>query len=102
MSEVAPAERKTPEERGPIRLLLFFAGARTSPAPFRKTADELQAILGSAHTVQLVDISAEPEKAIEYHIIATPMMIKQSPGPERRVFGDLSNLAQVLNALELR
>jgi circadian clock protein KaiB len=102
MVEPAPFGETAAGEPEAVHLILFFSSTRSDAASFRKWADELIEILGSSYTIQLVDISIEPEKAIEHRIVATPMGIKQSPGPERRVFGNLTDLDQVIEALDLR
>lgn len=102
MSDAHSLDPFAPAPAEPVDLMLFFSSKRSSAGPVRDAAQRLTSILGDACTIHLVDITAEPEKAVEYRIVASPMIIRRSPGPERRVFGDLSDLDQVLKALDLR
>ena len=47
----------------------------------------------SAHelTVEIVDISQNPQTAVDKHITATPILVKTAPLPEQRLVGDLSD-----------
>ncbi|MCF6147369.1 MAG: circadian clock protein KaiB [Candidatus Kuenenia sp.] len=50
---------------------------------------------------EIIDIVENPEAAVENRILATPTLVKISPGKERRVVGDLSVRNQVLFGLDL-
>jgi circadian clock protein KaiB len=49
--------------------------------------------------LEVIDIYLHPEAAIAAQIIAAPTLVKLSPGPLRRVIGDLSDSNKVLAAL---
>ena len=74
---------------------LFIAGdselARRSVANFdlhvRPVAGECE--------LEVVDIIAEPGRAIANRILATPTLIRRSPEPSMRVVGDLSDAKAV-------
>jgi circadian clock protein KaiB len=51
--------------------------------------------------VRIVDVTESPREAEELHILATPMLVREAPLPLRRVIGDLSDMEQVFDALEL-
>jgi circadian clock protein KaiB len=53
-------------------------------------------------TLEVVDLSKEPELAKQEDIIAAPTLIKNLPLPLRRLIGDLSNKERVLIGLDLR
>ena len=57
--------------------------------------------LGGRCTTEVVDIHADPKAAVEGRIVATPCLIKATPGPQRAVIGDLSNREAVLLGLGL-
>lgn len=49
--------------------------------------------------VEIVDVNAEPHRAAEDRILATPTLYKLAPGPPRKVVGDLSDHAAALAKL---
>jgi len=49
----------------------------------------------------IIDVLANPQQAEEQKILATPTLIKSLPLPHRRVIGDLSNVKDLLNVLNL-
>lgn len=51
--------------------------------------------------IRIVDVTENPDEAAEFHILATPMLVRQSPTPLRRVIGDLSDMEKVFEALGL-
>ncbi len=51
--------------------------------------------------VEVIDLMKNPEIAADEQIVAVPTLIKQSPLPERRMIGDLSNMKRVLVGLNL-
>lgn len=53
------------------------------------------------YQLEVIDIHQQPELAKSEQIIAAPTLIKYAPEPMRRLVGDLSDTATVLNALGL-
>jgi circadian clock protein KaiB len=53
------------------------------------------------YRIETVDISAEPKRGSEDQIIAVPTVVRNLPKPERRVVGDLSDSAAVVEGLGL-
>lgn len=58
--------------------------------------------LGDQYELTIIDILEQPQLAEEDKVLATPMLVKQSPPPRRHVIGDLSNTEQLLLGLNLR
>jgi circadian clock protein KaiB len=85
-----------------LRLKLFIAGdsprMRDAAANLARACGELLA--GDVH-VETVDVIEHPEVADEYRILTTPTVVREAPGPRRRVTGDLRDIAQVLAALAI-
>lgn len=52
-------------------------------------------------TLEVVDVSQEPQKAEDEHIIATPTLLRVMPEPKRRVVGDLNDMDLIVTALDL-
>jgi circadian clock protein KaiB len=81
-------------------LKLYVAG-RTSTSESavrvirRLCAEELK------HEFELIiiDVLEDPQAAEDERILATPTLIKESPPPARRIIGDLSDRAKVLENL---
>jgi circadian clock protein KaiB len=51
--------------------------------------------------VEIIDLSLHPEVARSERILATPSLVKVSPEPRRRIVGDLSDTAAVLQLLDV-
>ncbi len=87
---------------GPFRFVLFVAGdsprSAQATANLRRLAAER---LGGRAEIVVVDVLADPARAETHRILTTPTLVKEAPGPVRRVTGDLSNLDQVAIALGL-
>lgn len=53
------------------------------------------------YDLEIIDVHQQPLMAESEQIIALPLLIKRSPGPERRLIGDMSNTERVLKGLGL-
>jgi circadian clock protein KaiB len=51
--------------------------------------------------LEIIDISTDKKKAIEYQIFAIPTLIKTGPAPVRILLGDLSDKEKVLKILDI-
>jgi circadian clock protein KaiB len=83
-------------------LTLFVSGASSLSGRAIANARELceQHLDGQYH-LSVVDIHVDPDALVGSLVLAVPTMIKNRPGPERRVVGDLSHPAKVLQALDI-
>jgi len=85
-----------------LRLKLFIAGdsprTRDAAANLARACGELLA--GEVH-VETIDVLEHPELADDYRILTTPTVVREAPGPRRRVTGDLRDIPQVLAALAI-
>lgn len=54
------------------------------------------------YTLEVVDLSEEPQLAEEEKILAVPTVMKSLPRPVQRIVGDLSNEEKVLVGLDLK
>lgn len=57
--------------------------------------------LPERHEIGLVDVLQEPRRALADNVLLTPMIVKISPGPVRRIIGNLSRREAFLAALGL-
>lgn len=58
--------------------------------------------LANNFELEIIDISRDTEQAVIYQIVAIPTLIKIAPAPRRIILGDLSDMAKVLQILNLR
>lgn len=81
---------------------LFIAGdsmrSRLAEDNVRRLGDEQ---LAGRYDLAVVDVTTDPGAAEQHRILTTPTLLKESPGPRRRVTGDLSDATQVMYALAL-
>ena len=94
--------RRTSTKVPIVRLRLYIAG--DAPNSVRAIAN-LTAIcrehLLDRHNIEIVDVFREPTRALADGILLTPMLVKLSPLPVRRILGSLSQSQPVLHALGL-
>jgi circadian clock protein KaiB len=87
---------------GPHQLRLYVAGSGVRSL---RAVQNLKRVCDSEipgmYRLEVVDIYKEPRRATEDQIIAIPTLIKQAPGAEFRMVGDLSEIAQVRRGLGL-
>lgn len=57
--------------------------------------------LQGEYEMEVVDILDEPQAAEVNRILATPVVIKDTPPPRRRVLGDLSDWESVMSGLDM-
>ena len=58
-------------------------------------------LLGDDATVEIVDLAERPDVAESEGILATPLLVRVSPEPVRRIVGDLSDVERVRWSLGL-
>lgn len=87
----------------PYVLRLYVAGG--TPQSLRALIN-LKAVcaayLKGRYQLEVIDVYQEPERARDEQILAVPTLIRASPGPLRRLIGDLSDTARVLRGLNLQ
>ena len=91
----------TREGRWMLRLYVAGETARslTAFANLKKICDEH---LADRHSIEVIDLSKQPELAQNDQIVALPTLVRKLPEPVRRVIGDLSNLDRVLIGMDLK
>lgn len=97
---LAKAEKST-EGRWILRLYVAGETARsiTAFANLKKICDQY---LANRHSIEVIDLSKQPELAQNDQIVALPTLVRKLPTPVRRVIGDLSNLDRVLVGMDLK
>ena len=79
---------------------LFVTGASLNSArAIANIKNILETYLKDNYELEIIDIYQQPEKARFEQVVALPLLIKSSPGVERRLIGDMSNKEKVLKGL---
>lgn len=92
--------RKKPDAR--IALRLFVSGAsHASLRAIARTRKMCEERFKGRFELDVVDLKRHPEAAAASDVIATPLLVKESPAPFLRIVGDLSDQEKVLLALDL-
>ena len=84
-------------------LRLFVAG--TSPNSVRAIKNlksVCETYLADKYELEIIDLHQQAHKAEGEQIIALPMLVKKSPGTERRMIGDMSDTVKVLKGLGIK
>ncbi|MBW2030523.1 MAG: circadian clock KaiB family protein [Deltaproteobacteria bacterium] len=83
-------------------LSLYVAGMTSRSL---RTVDNIKDLcadhLEGRYDLEVIDIYQTPKRALEDQIVAVPTLIKRSPGPVRRLIGDLSLKERALAGLSL-
>lgn len=84
----------------PIRLRLYVAGNTRNSSQAIANLDALRAShLDARCEVEVIDVTRHPRRALDDGVLMTPMLVKVSPAPVRRIVGTLSEARIVLEAL---
>lgn len=84
------------------RFLLFVAGdsARSARAEANLRVLSDLALEGEAH-LEICDVTQNPVRADDWGVMATPLVVRLDPKPQRRAVGDFSDLGQLAAAMEV-
>ena len=83
-------------------LTLYISGASPHSLHAVENARRLcEEELGGQVDLDIVDVQQEPALVVQDHIVAAPTLVRHMPAPLRRLVGDLSDLGQVRQSLEL-
>ena len=81
---------------------LYVAGATTrSRQALRRVYQLCEAELKDNYELEVIDVYQQPELARDNQIVATPTLVKEFPLPVRRFIGNLSNITQLFDELDL-
>lgn len=81
--------------------LYVTGGSPRSHTATEKLRSVLDQQLPGAYELKIIDILQDPELVEKEKILATPTVVRETPGPQRRVIGDLSDAFFVINGLDL-
>ena len=81
---------------------LYVAGeAQNSVTAIANLGALCRAHLKDRHSIEVVDVFKEPQRALADGIFMTPSLVKLSPFPNRKIIGTLGETRVVLAALGL-
>lgn len=90
------------KEKNEFHFRLYISGrtgrSQRAVAVLQRLCDET---LAGCSELEVIDVLAEPGRADEDRVLATPMLVKLAPAPVRRVVGDFSDAARLREALDL-
>jgi circadian clock protein KaiB len=88
---------------GDYMLTLFVSGASDMSV---RAIGNVRALceqhLQGRYQLEIVDIHRDAASMLSHHVVAAPTLIKESPLPQRRLVGDLSDTTRVFAALDIR
>ena|ERR1700722_12246666 len=88
--------------REKLVLRLYVAGDASNGVVAR---DNLRAVLARYPTepvqLEVVDVVKDPDRGLRDGVVITPLLVKVTPAPTRRVVGNLRDEATLLAALDL-
>ena len=97
------AARRSAPAGAAWKLRLYVAGQTPrSVAAIANLEGICQKHLQGRYEVEVIDLLKNPKLARDNQILAVPTLVRQVPGPARKIIGDLSNVERVLVGLELR
>ena len=89
------------EEKWELRL--YTAGQTPkSLAAFANLKRLCEEHLKGRYTIEVIDLTRNPQLAAGDQIVAIPTLVRKLPEPLRRIVGDLSNTERTLVGLQLR
>lgn len=89
------------EDRWILRLYVAGETARSLTA-FANLKKICEQHLANRYSIEVVDLTKQPQLAQNDQIVALPTLVRKLPEPIRRVIGDLSNLERVLVGMDLK
>jgi circadian clock protein KaiB len=97
-----PAPEPT-NQPAPWHLRLYIAGQSPKSLTAMTNLTALcEEHLPSRHQIEIIDLVEHPRLAATDEIIAIPTLVRRLPAPARRIVGDLSDTARVLDGLQLK
>src|SRR3954464_9439746 len=80
-----------------LSLRLFVSGEPTSSKRARDNLAQLrERYFPTIADVTIIDVAAEPQRAEEAQIMATPTLVVDGPRRQKRIVGDLTDTRKVL------
>lgn len=85
-----------------FKFRLYVAGdTQNSTLALANLTALCHAHLPDRHEIEIIDVFRDPKRALADGIFMTPMLVRLTPSPVRRIVGTLNQLQPVLQALGL-
>jgi circadian clock protein KaiB len=100
---VAEFEQAIAESKAQVFVLRLYVSGSTprSTEAIRNIKQICEEHLAGQYDLQVFDIYQQPEVTSAQQILAAPTLVKESPGPLRRLIGNLSDTKHILQRLGL-
>lgn len=86
-----------------LKLRLFVAGMSANSVQAIENINEIcQNHISDGCDIDIIDIYQQPEFAKDYDLIGIPTLVREEPLPIKYIIGNLSDIAKVLNLLEVK
>ena len=85
-----------------VILTLYIAGHTARSRDAVKSMRRIVSMVGEGVNLSVVDVLDSPGLAERERIVATPMVVRESPEPVLRLVGDLTAWERVMRELELK
>ncbi|HET9212440.1 MAG TPA: circadian clock KaiB family protein [Thermoanaerobaculia bacterium] len=85
-----------------ILRLYVTGGTLSSLRAIARVREICEEFLPGRYQLQVIDIYQQPEIAGGDQITVAPTLVRRSPGPLRKLIGDLANRERILEGLELQ
>ena len=82
-------------------LRLYVVGGTPPSERALASLPDLRSAIGEDSEVEVIDVRERPDIAEQERILATPLLVRVSPPPVRRIIGDLSDAERVAWTLGL-
>jgi circadian clock protein KaiB len=84
-----------------VRLRLYVAGDAPHSVTARANLARVLAETRIRVHVELIDVFAEPSRALRDGILVTPTLVRVAPAPLRQIIGDLRDRDAVIAVLDV-
>jgi circadian clock protein KaiB len=97
-----PSNITNPKASEIWHLRLYVAGQTPkSLVAFSNLKNICEEHIHGKYSIEVIDLSKQPQIAIEDSIVAIPTLIRKLPEPIKKIIGDLSNTEKVLVGLQI-
>jgi circadian clock protein KaiB len=99
-----PTREKTARKGGAEWMLRLYVAGQTpkSLTAFANLKKMCEEHLANRYSIEVIDLSKQPQLASNDQIIALPTLVRKLPEPIKRIIGDLSNIDRVLVGMDLK
>jgi circadian clock protein KaiB len=83
-------------------LRLYIKGDQPASKAVRASVEAVcQKHLAQRHQLEVIDVDADPKRALQGNVVSTPTLIKISPPPVRKLVGDFVDPDTIVRGLGL-